>query len=59
MMDLFFKWNKQQDLDDENQEATHNIEFLKKANTLYINGRQKALPRRHQWKKDLFHPGHG
>ena len=26
MMDFFLKWNKQQNLDDENQEATHNIE---------------------------------
>ena len=27
MMEKKLKWNKQQDLDDENQEATHNIEF--------------------------------
>ena len=26
MMEKDLKWNKQQDLDDENQEATHNIE---------------------------------
>ena len=26
MMEKKLKWNKQQDLDDENQEATHNIE---------------------------------
>ena len=27
MMEKKLKWNKQQNLDDENQEATHNIEF--------------------------------
>ena len=27
MMEKNLKWNKQQNLDDENQEATHNIEF--------------------------------
>ena len=27
MMEKDLKWNKQQNLDDENQEATHNIEF--------------------------------
>ena len=31
MMEKDLKWNKQQNLDDENQEATHNIEFKKKA----------------------------
>ena len=30
MMEKDLKWNKQQNLDDENQEATHNIEFKKK-----------------------------
>ena len=30
MMEKDLEWNKQQDLDDENQEVTHNIEFLKK-----------------------------
>ena len=35
MMEKDLKWNKQKDLDDENHETTHNIEFLKKAkNTL-------------------------
>ena len=34
-MEKDFKWNKQQNLDDKNQKATHNIEFLKKGkNTL-------------------------
>ena len=37
MMGKNLKWNKQQDLDDENQKTTHNIEFKKK-NTLYSNG---------------------
>ena len=27
MMEKDLKWNKQQNLDDENQETTHNIEF--------------------------------
>ena len=27
MMEFFLKWNKQQDLDDENKKITHNIEF--------------------------------
>ena len=27
MMEKDLEWNKQQDLDDENQEVTHNIEF--------------------------------
>ena len=27
MMEKNLKWNKHQDLDDENQKATHNIEF--------------------------------
>ena len=27
MMEKNLKWNKQQNLDDENQETTHNIEF--------------------------------
>ena len=30
MMEKDLKWNKQQDLDDENQKTTHNIEFKKK-----------------------------
>ena len=30
MMEKDLKWNKQQNLDDENQETTHNIEFKKK-----------------------------
>ena len=30
MVEKKLKWNKQQNLDDENQEATHNIEFFKK-----------------------------
>ena len=30
MMEKDLKWNKQQNLDDENQKAIHNIEFLKK-----------------------------
>ena len=30
MMGKKLKWNKQQDLDDENQEATHNIDFKRK-----------------------------
>ena len=36
MMGKKFKWNKQQNLDDKNQETTHNIEFKKKTtkNTL-------------------------
>ena len=38
-MEKKLKWNKQQDLDDENQKTTHNIEFLKKnihpATTVY------------------------
>ena len=29
MMEKKLKWNKQQNLDDANQEATHNIEFKK------------------------------
>ena len=37
MMKKNLKWNKQQDLDDENQKTTHNIEFLKK-NTPCNNG---------------------
>ena len=35
-MEKDLKWNKQQNLDDENQEATHNIEFKK--NTFCSNG---------------------
>ena len=31
MMEKDLEWNKQQNLDDENQEATQNIEFKKKA----------------------------
>ena len=31
MMEKDLKWNKQQDLDDEIQEATHNIEFKEKS----------------------------
>ena len=31
MMEKKLKWNKQQDLDDENQKATHNNEFKKKS----------------------------
>ena len=31
MVDENLKWDKQQNMDDENQETTHNIEFLKKA----------------------------
>ena len=38
MMEKNLKWNKQQDLDDENQKTTHNIEFKKKANTPCSNG---------------------
>ena len=39
MMEKDLKWNKQQNLDDENQEATHNIEFKnKKAKTPCNNG---------------------
>ena len=38
MMGKNLKWNKQQNLDDENQKTTHNIEFKKKANTFYSNG---------------------
>ena len=30
MMEFFLKWNKQQNLDEINQETTHNIEFKKK-----------------------------
>ena len=30
MMEKNLKWNKQQNLDDENQKPTHNIEFKKK-----------------------------
>ena len=29
MMEKKLKWNKQQDLDDENKKTTHNIEFKK------------------------------
>ena len=36
MMGKKLEWNKHQNLDDKNQETTHNIEFKK--NTLYSNG---------------------
>ena len=38
MVDFFLKWNKQQNLDDENQKATHNIEFKTKTKTPCSNG---------------------
>ena len=38
MMGKKLKWNKQQNLDDENQETTHNIEFFNKMKTLCSNG---------------------
>ena len=34
MMEKDLKWNKQQNLDDENQETTHNIEFKKKTKNI-------------------------